>query len=96
MSSKVEQRKIKIFPFQKKETIKPTQLNLKLQLKASEQFPAAMVHPTGLKYSLTSSRLRIRQDIGICGGGGAGDKTHYYGSLQFYFFGCFGTGSSWF
>lgn len=54
MSSKVKQRKIKIFPFQEKEIIKPAQLQPKLQLKANGQFPAGMVYPDVLKHSLTS------------------------------------------
>lgn len=54
VSSKVKQRKIKIFPFQEKETIKPAQLQSKLQLKANGQFPAGMVYPDVLKHSLTS------------------------------------------
>lgn len=53
-SREEKQRKIKVFPFQKKKTVKPAELQLKLQLKASEQFPAGMVHPNVLKHSLTS------------------------------------------
>lgn len=38
VSREVEQRQIKIFPSQKKETIKPAHLHLKLQPKASKSF----------------------------------------------------------
>lgn len=70
------------FPFSEKGN-NPAQLHLKLQLKASEQFPAGMVHPDGLKHNLTSSRLGIRQGIGACGWSGAGGKTGNCGCLQF-------------